>query len=187
MTLTQFGPHFLHTPCFRVAKLSFGPNCSRLSTGLLPSGQFKPSEFLFWYALSTISNKEIEGQKSGYIRSKASFFLYCLRDVYPLLNNELLNGTTVNILRNVFNVWILPFKPKYQNSNSHLLSLYIFNRNSEESLLKYQLDSSCVIMSFILMITLFYKTVILQGEIWRWSLLGLKGLNNNDLSSLLKN
>ena len=44
------------------------------------------------------------------------FFLYCLRDVYPLLNNELLKGTTVNILRNVFNVWILPFKPKYQNS-----------------------------------------------------------------------
>ena len=31
-------------------------------------------------------------------------------------------------------------------------------------------------MSLILMITLFYKTVILQGEIWRWSLLGLKGL-----------
>ena len=33
-------------------------------------------------------------------------------------------------------------------------------------------------MSLILMTTLFYKAVILQGEIWRWSLLGLKGLNN---------
>ena len=40
-------------------------------------------------------------------------------------------------------------------------------------MLKYQLDSSCVIMSSILLTTVFYKAVILQGEIWRWSLLGL--------------
>ena len=31
-------------------------------------------------------------------------------------------------------------------------------------------------MSSILMTTVFYKAVILQGEIWHWSLLGLKGL-----------
>ena len=31
-------------------------------------------------------------------------------------------------------------------------------------------------MSVILMITLFYKALMLQGEIWCWSLLGLKGL-----------
>ena len=31
-------------------------------------------------------------------------------------------------------------------------------------------------MSLILMTTVFYKAVILQGEIWHWSLLGLKGL-----------
>ena len=31
-------------------------------------------------------------------------------------------------------------------------------------------------MSIILMTTLFYKALILQGEIWCWSLLGLKGL-----------
>ena len=31
-------------------------------------------------------------------------------------------------------------------------------------------------MSVILMTTLFYKALILQGEIWCWSLLGLKGL-----------
>ena len=31
-------------------------------------------------------------------------------------------------------------------------------------------------MSEILMTTLFYKELILQGEIWCWSLLGLKGL-----------
>ena len=115
-------------------------------------------------SLRSLKRKEKVRNQATFAQ-KHPFFLYCLRDVYPLLNNELLKGTTVNILRNVFNVWILPFTPKYQNSNSHLLSLYIFNRNSEVSLLKYQLDSSCVIMSFILMITLFYKTVILQGEI----------------------
>ena len=46
-----------------------------------------------------------------------------------------------------------------------LLSQYVFNRSSGENLLKYQLDSSCVIMSSILMTTMFYKAVILQGEI----------------------
>ena len=34
-------------------------------------------------------------------------------------------------------------------------------------------------MSLILMTTVFYKAVILQGEIWRWSFLGLKGLIEN--------
>ena len=54
-------------------------------------------------------------------------------------------------------------------------TLYI---SSGENLLKNQLDSSCVIMSLILVTTLFYKAVILQGEIWCWSLLGLKGLKS---------
>ena len=31
-------------------------------------------------------------------------------------------------------------------------------------------------MSVILMTTLFYKALLLQGEIWCWSLLGIKGL-----------
>ena len=31
-------------------------------------------------------------------------------------------------------------------------------------------------MSIILMTTMFYKALILQAEIWCWSLLGLKGL-----------
>ena len=31
-------------------------------------------------------------------------------------------------------------------------------------------------MSIILMTTLFYKALLLEGEIWRWSLLELKGL-----------
>ena len=33
-------------------------------------------------------------------------------------------------------------------------------------------------MSVILMTTLFYKALLLQGEIWFWSLLGLKGLKH---------
>ena len=34
-------------------------------------------------------------------------------------------------------------------------------------------------MSVILMTTMFNKALILQGEIWCWSLLGLKGLKNH--------
>ena len=33
-------------------------------------------------------------------------------------------------------------------------------------------------MSLILMTTLFYKALILQGKNWCWLLLGLKGLND---------
>ena len=64
-------------------------------------------------------------------------------------------------------------------TRNHLTALTSkFNRSSGENLLKYQLDSSCVIRCSILMTTVFYKEVILQGEIWHWSLLGLKGLRN---------
>ena len=71
-----------------------------------------------------------------------------------------------------------PLNPKIIiNWNSHLLPLFISYRSSGEKLIKYQANSSCVIMSVILMTTLFYKALILQGEIWWWSLLGLKGLN----------
>ena len=59
---------------------------------------------------------------------------------------------------------------------SHLLPLFIFYRNGAEKFIKYQANSSCVIISLILMTTLFYKALILQGEIWCWSFLGLKGL-----------
>ena len=44
----------------------------------------------------------------------------------------------------------------------------MYCRSSGEKLIKYQANSSCVIMSWILMITLFYKTLILQEEIWCW-------------------
>ena len=66
-----------------------------------------------------------------------------------------------------------PFKPKDQNLNSHLLPLFISYRRSGEKLIKYQANSSCVIMSLTLMTTLFYKAL---GKIWCWSLVGLKEL-----------
>ena len=57
-----------------------------------------------------------------------------------------------------------PLNPYIKIQNSHLLPLYVFNRSSGENLLKYQLYSSWVIMSLILMTTLFYKALILEGE-----------------------
>ena len=48
---------------------------------------------------------------------------------------------------------------------SHWLPLFISYRSSGEKLIKYQANSSCVIMSLILMTTLFYKALILQGKI----------------------
>ena len=60
--------------------------------------------------------------------------------------------------------------------NSHLLPLFISYGGSGEKLIKYQANSSCVFMFIILMTTLLYKALMLYGEIWCWSLLGLKGL-----------
>ena len=54
-------------------------------------------------SLRSLKRKEKVRNQATFAQ-KHPFFLYCLRDVYPLLNNELLKGTTVNILRNVFNV-----------------------------------------------------------------------------------
>ena len=54
---------------------------------------------------------------------------------------------------------------KDQNSNSRLSPLFIFQRSSGEKLIKYQATSSCVIMYVILLTTLFYKALILQGEL----------------------
>ena len=49
--------------------------------------------------------------------------------------------------------------------NSQLLSLLISYRSSGEKLIKYQANSSCVIMFVILITTLFYKALKLQEEI----------------------
>ena len=70
----------------------------------------------------------------------------------------------------------------YQNSNSHLLSLYVFNWSCGRNLLKYQLDSSCVIMSSILVTTVFYKAVISLFRALRVKKLN-KWQNHNVLTS----
>lgn len=49
-------------------------------------------------------------------------------------------------------------------------------------LFKYQLTSSCVIISLILMTTLLYETLVQQGEIQYWTILGYKGLINISIS-----
>ena len=49
--------------------------------------------------------------------------------------------------------------------DSHLLPLFISYKSSGEKLIKHPTNSSCVIMSVILMTTLFYKALKLQGEI----------------------
>ena len=69
--------------------------------------------------------------------------------------------------------------------NSHLLPLFISCRSTVEKLIKYQANSSCVIMSVILMTILFYKALMLQGEIRCWSLLGLTGSRQRLIGSLL--
>ena len=56
----------------------------------------------------------------------------------------------------------LPFLTVHQNLKSHLLLLFIPYRCSGENLIKYQANSSCVIMSVILMTTLFYKALIIK-------------------------
>ena len=66
-----------------------------------------------------------------------------------------------SLLRCRFN----PLNPLYEKRNSHLLFLYVFYGSNGEKLLKNQLDSSCVIMSLILVIKRFYKALIFQGEI----------------------
>ena len=59
---------------------------------------------------------------------------------------------------------------------------FLSYRSGGEKLVRYQENSSCVIMSVILMTTLFYNALILQGENWCWSLLGPKGLSPQLLS-----
>ena len=74
-----------------------------------------------------------------------------------------------------FRVRINPSNPKIKIAFSFVASIH-FHQSSGEKLIKYLANSSCVIMSLILITTLFYKVIRLQGEIWCWSLLGLKGL-----------
>ena len=60
------------------------------------------------------------------------------------------------------------FTPWNKNFEFSFVALIYFvpRKPSVEKLIKYQGSSSWVIMSVILMTTLFYKALILQGEIW---------------------
>ena len=91
---------------------------------------------------------------------------------HPIYRSEVVTRTACPKWVNYIN----PFKINLINLNSHLLPLFISHRSSREKIIKYQANSSCVIMSVILMTTLFYKALILQAEIWCWSILRLKGL-----------
>ena len=59
----------------------------------------------------------------------------------------------------------MTFIPQDQKLNSRLLPLFISYKSRGKKLIKYQANSPCVIMSIILMTTLSYKALILQGEI----------------------
>ena len=59
----------------------------------------------------------------------------------------------------------MTFIPQDQKLNSHLLPLFISYKSRGKKLIKYQANSPCVIMPVILMTTLSYKALILQGEI----------------------
>ena len=75
-------------------------------------------------------------------------------------------------------MFLNPLNPKIKIWILICCPLFISYRSSGEKLIKYQANSYCVIMSVILMTTLFYKAFILHGEIWCWSLLRLKGLSD---------
>ena len=75
--------------------------------------------------------------------------------------------------------------PRFLNRILLYIKLYILNPRIKIWIIICRpylfTNLSCVIMSVILMNTLFYKALILQREIWCWSLLGLKGLRTKIL------
>ena len=64
----------------------------------------------------------------------------------------------------------LSFKPQYQHAFSPHCSWYIFSGTALENLFNHQDISCLVIISNILMTSLFYQAVSLLGEIGCWSL-----------------
>ena len=72
---------------------------------------------------------------------------------------------------NKINIRKLPSKFEFS-----FVALFISYRSRGEKLIKYHANSSCVIMSVILMTTQFYKALVCQRKTWCWSLLGLLSL-----------
>ena len=106
-------------------------------------------------------------------------YSYCL---YSYRGNFLENSvkTTAQECKQIVTFsWCASSKTSRPNIKIKILicySLYISYRTSREKLLKYQ--SNLCDMSLILVSNLCYKALILRGEIWRWSLAGLKGLSS---------
>ena len=69
---------------------------------------------------------------------------------------------------------------EYPTSCSYFLCMpqHISYRISRQKLFKYQGNLSCFILSVILITTLSFKVLLLQGEIWCWSSLEFKGLGS---------
>ena len=80
---------------------------------------------------------------------------HMLADVVAIIGKFLLS----------YNFGITPKIPPHVLLEFSFVVPICFNRSSGQNLLKYQLDSSCVIRPSILMTTVFYKAVILQREI----------------------
>ena len=68
----------------------------------------------------------------------------------------------------------MPWSPLPPKLKFSFVTLFISYRSSGDKLIKYQANTSCVILPLILMTTLFYKALLLQGEIWCLSRLGFK-------------
>ena len=77
-----------------------------------------------------------------------------------------------------FRLFVWPFKPHFHYTNSPYWSPYILFSTtcSWENLFKQQDSFSLVIISLILVTCTCYNALMWWGEIWCWSLLGLKGL-----------
>ena len=72
--------------------------------------------------------------------------------------------------------WSYPFSPGIYYSKSPYWLPYISLSTNWKNLLRHQDNSSLVIISPILMTFMCYNALIWWGEIWCWSLLGLKRL-----------
>ena len=71
---------------------------------------------------------------------------------------------------------INPITPKHQLAYSPYCSLYISWAVDMENLFNNQEFYTLLVISLILVTLMFDSGVILKGEIWSWSLLGVKGL-----------
>lgn len=100
----------------------------------------------------------------------------------PQINILILGWNGLHIIYTQTSLSFSSWNPKMKNLNFQLLPLHISHHEvvwSTSNVLHYQAKYylSCAILSLNLLITLFYKALILPGENRCWSLLGCKGLS----------